>query len=77
MDYKERMVKEYQELKEKYSKLHKMLVSYDAGTLDFTPTCPIDLLKEQAACMGRYLYILEVRAKIEKVDLFKSVEESG
>lgn len=77
MDYKERMVKEYQELKDKYSKLHKMLVSYDAGTLNFTPTCPVDLLREQASCMGKYLYILEVRAEIEKVDLFKSAEESG
>ena len=77
MDYKERMVKEYRELKDKYSKLHKMLVSHDAGTLNFTPTCPVDLLREQASCMGKYLYILEVRAEIEKVDLFKNMEESG
>ena len=68
-DYKLRMINEYKELKEKYNKLHKMLVKYDAGKLDFTPTCPIDLLRKQASFMGQYLYILEVRAVIEDVDL--------
>ena len=69
MDYKGRMKAEYKELKDRYDKLHKMLVKYDAGKLEFTPTCPIELLKEQAAAMGRYLYILETRALIEGVDL--------
>lgn len=68
-DYKLRMVKEYKELKGKYDKLHAMLVKYDAGKLDFTPTCPIDLLRRQASVMGQYLYILETRAVIENVDL--------
>ena len=69
MDYKGRMKAEYKELKDRYDKLHKMLVKYDAGKLEFTPNCPIELLKEQAAVMGRYLYILETRALIEGVDL--------
>ena len=69
MDYKERMKNEYAELKEKYNKLHNMLVKYDAGKLEFTPTCPIELLREQASVIGRYLYILETRALIEEVDL--------
>ena len=73
MDYKERMVVEYKELEDKLTKLHKMLVKYDAGKLEFTPTCPIDLLREQASVMGRYLYILEVRALIEDVDLFRDL----
>lgn len=68
-DYKLRMVKEYKELKNKYDKLHAMLVKYDAGKLDFTPTCSIDLLRKQASVMGQYLYILETRAAIENVDL--------
>lgn len=67
--YVERMKAEYRELKERYDKLHRIVVKYDAGTLDFTPTCPIELLKEQAAAMGKYLYILEVRAEIEGVTL--------
>lgn len=68
-DYKLRMINEYKELKEKYNKLHKMLVKYDAGKLDFTPTCQIDLLRKQASFMRQYLYILETRAVIEDVDL--------
>ena len=69
MDYKERMKNEYIELKDKYDKLHRMLVKYDAGKLDFTLNCPIQLLREQAATMGKYLYILETRALIEGVEL--------
>lgn len=60
---------EYHELKERYNKLHKMLVKYDAGTLEFKPTCPIELLRKQKATMGEYLNILEIRAEIEKVTL--------
>lgn len=68
-DYKIRMVKEYVELKEKYEKLHKMIVKYDAGILDFTPNCPIDILRKQKSIMGEYLNILEIRAEIENIDL--------
>lgn len=67
--YKFRMVNEYRELKEKYDKLHRMLVKYDAGKLDFIPVCPIDLLRKQASCMGQYLYVLETRAVIEDINL--------
>lgn len=58
---------EYKELKDRYNKLHRMIVKYDAGTLDFEPTCPIDLLRRQKAVMGEYLNILEIRAEIENV----------
>ena len=68
-DYKERMKKEYWQLKERYEKLHKMCVKYEAGTLDFTPTCTLELLKEQKAAMGNYLHCLEIRAEIEGVKL--------
>ena len=68
-DYKLRMINEYKELKEKYDKLHRMLVKYDAGKLDFIPTCPIDLLRKQASIMGQYLYVLETRAVIEDINL--------
>jgi len=73
-DYKVRMVNEYAELKNRYEKLHRMLVKHDAGTLDFTPTCPIELLRDQAATMGRYLYILEVRGELENIDLIKEIK---
>jgi len=67
--YKQRFINEYVELKDKYIKLHKMLVKYDAGKLEFTPTCPIDLLRKQKSLMGQYLNVLEVRAVIEDVEL--------
>lgn len=69
-DYKERFKAEYWQTKHRYDRLHNMVVKYEAGTLDFTPDCPLDLLKEQKAAMGKYLYTLEVRAQIEHVDLF-------
>ena len=68
-DYKDRMVHEYKELKIKYQKLHKMLVKYDAGTLDFNLSCPVELLRKQKSIMGKYLNILEIRAEIEGIDL--------
>jgi hypothetical protein len=68
-EYKERMKLEYQQLKERYNKLHNMLIKYAAGKLEFTPTCPIELLKKQASVMGKYLCILETRAEIENIEL--------
>ena len=68
-DYKERFKAEYVQTKIRYSKLHNMLVKADAHTLDFEPACPLDLLREQAANMGKYLYNLEVRAEIEGIKL--------
>ncbi len=72
--YKERMVNEYNQLKERHRKLHKMLIKYEAGTLTFKPNCSYDLLKEQSYHMGNYLRILEVRAEIEGIELDARVE---
>lgn len=68
-DYKERFKAEYYQTKIRYNKLHKMIVKADARKLEFEPTCPLALLKEQKANMGRYLYCLEVRAITEGIDL--------
>ena len=68
-DYKIRFINEYKELTEKYDKLHKLLIKYEAGTLNFKPTCSLELLKEQASYMGNYLRILEIRAEIEEIEL--------
>ena len=67
--WKERFLTEYKELKTRFLKLREMLVRYETGTLDFEPTCPINLLKEQAEVMYKYMYSLEIRAMIEKIDL--------
>ena len=66
-DYKERFKAEYYQTKIRYEKLHKMCVKYEAGTLNFTPSCSLALLKEQKAAMGNYLRCLEIRAEIEGV----------
>ena len=68
-DYKERFEAEYYQTKIRYGKLHKMLIKAEAGTLDFKPTCPLELLKEQKQYMGMYLHALEVRAEIEGIEL--------
>lgn len=68
-DYKVRVSLEYSQLKERYDKLHNMIVKYEAGTIAFKPNCPLEILKKQAAAMGQYLYILEVRAEIENIPI--------
>lgn len=68
-DYKERFRAEYWQTKIRYEKLHTMVVKYEAGTLNFTPSCSLELLKDQKRAMGNYLYALEVRAQIESIEL--------
>ena len=68
-DYKNRMKAEYLQTKIRYDKLHKMIVKYESNTLDFEPSCSLELLKKQASTMGQYLYCLEMRAEIEGIEL--------
>ena len=68
-DYKDRFKAEYYQTKIRYDKLHKMIIKYEAGTLDFEPDCSLELLSSQIRHMGLYLYKLEVRAEIEKIEL--------
>lgn len=72
-DYKEGFKAEYFQTKIRYEKLRKMIIKHEAEKLHFklnsTPLCYIELLKEQAANMWKYLYALEVRAEIENIDL--------
>lgn len=68
-NYKDRFRAEYYQTKERYQRLHLMIIKYEAGTLDFQPDCPLELLKRQAKAMGEYLYVLEMRAQLEEIDL--------
>ena len=70
-DYKVRFIAEYMQLKIRYNNLHKMLIRHEAGTLNFTPTCDISILENQAYDMNNYLNALEVRAEVEKIKLPK------
>lgn len=68
-DYKDRFKAEYYQTKIRYDKLHNILIKYEAGVLDFKPTCSITKLQEQKRYMGEYLRCLEVRAAIEGIEL--------
>ena len=68
-DYKERFKAEYLQTKIRHDKLEKMLIKYNAGTLDFTPSCDIGLLDDQLWYMERYLRILQIRAEAKNIDL--------
>ena len=74
--YKQMMIIEYRELKERADKLATMLDKWDKGTLDFTPTCPRYLLENQLEAMKNYVGILQTRAKLEGVDLNASVDDA-
>ena len=67
--YKERALGEYWFVKIKYERLHAVIVKREAGKLDFTPNCPMEQWKAQAAAMGEYLHQLEIKACMEDVDL--------
>lgn len=67
--YKQRMVNEYNELKERADKLKTMLFRWMTDDLDFEPTCPYHLLESQFWVMKSYLAILKQRAEIEGVEL--------
>ena len=68
-DYKERFKAEYLQAKIRYDKLEKMLIKYEAGTLEFTPSCDISILDDQLYYMQNYLIMLRIRAEIEDIDL--------
>ena len=68
-DYKERFKAEYHQTKIRYEKLHRLIVKYEANTLNFEPDCGLELLKKQASHMENYLYCLELRAEIEHITL--------
>lgn len=70
-DYKDRFLAEYRQTKLRFMKLGETLEKYKKGTLDFEPTCSIDLLEEQWNVMRRYVEILVERARIEEIDLQK------
>lgn len=80
-DYKERFKAEYWQTKIRYNKLHTLIIKMEAGTCDFTPSCNLEIHKEQAKHMGMYLHILEVRAEIEGINLkeekIKFTDETG
>ncbi|WP_407461854.1 crAss001_48 related protein [Methanobrevibacter sp.] len=68
-DYKDRFKAEYFQTKLRYDKLNRMIVKADAGTLEFEPDCPLNMLRAQLESMDVYLHMLAVRAEKEGIDL--------
>ncbi len=68
-DYQDRFKAEYFQTKIRLEKLHNMLIKMDAGTLDFTPNSPKNVLQMQENYMRQYLNQLEVRAQYEHIEL--------
>ena len=67
--YQNRFIAEYYQLKIRYENLKNMCKRWDAGMLEFKPTCSRDTYHEQLDVMEKYLNILEERAKIENINL--------
>ena len=71
----ERLKEEYTQLKEKYEKLksYNNEIEVKRNLSPFTETVEEDyrfrLMKEQQSVMGNYLHLLELRAKLENIEL--------
>lgn len=68
-NYDERLVAEYWQTKIRLKKLDAFIGHYHRGELAFAPSCPVELLEDQADAMSRYLALLLKRVEIEGVDL--------
>ncbi|WP_300784620.1 crAss001_48 related protein [Streptococcus sp. 19428wC2_LYSM12] len=67
--YKQRVIEEHKQLKERAEKLGLFLNQYAMDEHSIEPNCPIELLQSQWHTMGTYLKILEVRAAFEGIEL--------
>ena len=68
-DYKERFIAEYTQLTVRMEGLSSVIDGYINGTLDFTPSCSLTLLKLQYHAMRTYRDVLKSRAKIQNIRL--------
>jgi len=77
-DYKERFIAEYMQTKIRYEKLKTFNLKIVAARLTDTEEpehdCPLALLKQQQSIMGNYLKVLEIRSKIENINLPSIIE---
>ena len=74
-DYSDRFVAEYIQTALRYERLKEFITMIEAAEqwmysddmIDHD--CPLELLQKQQKAMGEYLHVLELRAKIEDIDL--------
>lgn len=69
-EYVDHFKAEYHQLVIRRKMLHDIIVKLQAGTLEFKPACPLELLREQEKCMDAYIQCLEIRSEIEKVQFY-------
>ena len=72
-DYKERFKAEFQQTYIRWQKLADMIEKHKSGTLDFTPTCPIELLENQQKYMQWMVEVYIQRAFLEKINLLEGL----
>lgn len=74
-NWQERLKEEYTQLKQKYEKLksYNNEIEVKRNLEPFTETVEEDyrfrLMREQQSVMGNYLHLLELRAKLENIEL--------
>lgn len=68
-DYNDHFLAEYYQLDTRIQKLECILRNWDAGTLKFDPTCPRATYDLQLEYMKKYRAVLEMRAKMEDIDI--------
>ena len=66
-NWQDRLVAEYNFVKERQMKLGMVLEAYMDGSMEFELNCPAELLFAQYHSMSSYLAILELRAAIEGI----------
>lgn len=68
-EYKKDFVAEYTQLKERRDALADLVYSYQHGISETKPECSIMVLREQLSHMNGYLAALEIRSRMEKIEL--------
>lgn len=73
-DYRDRFVAEYIQTALRYERLKSFTAAIEAAEQwlfsdDIDHDCPLEILQKQQKAMGEYLHVLELRAKIEDIDL--------
>lgn len=69
VNYRQRFLAEYYQLKIRIEKLEAMVNKWDKEELDFIPTCDRKIYDDQLYYMCGYLNILKNRAEIEGIEL--------
>lgn len=68
-DWRYRMRDEYWTLRDRADRLEDLIDRYVSGELDFTPTCPVSLLRAQLEVMRSYQDILRYRFQLEGISM--------